>query len=426
MSEVKEENVNKIEFKKASPKKLIISFIVIVGALAILFGCIFGFKAMVDSKKSAAMATFQMRPASISAVKAKLIEWTPYVESVGQTQSINGVSITAQVAGVVTSIDFESGQTVKKGDKIFEIQHDDYDAQLAQNKASMEIAKITYLRDKKLYENNATSAQTLDQSLAQYQEAVAAVQNTQAQIDFHIVRAPFDGKLGIRQINLGEYFQAGSTAVTLNQIEPIYVNFNIVESDVAKLFIGQEVQVESTAFPGKVFKGKVTSLNSTLSQDTRALVVQATIPNGDKKQQLLPGMFTTVHLMLPIQKDVVTVPSSAVTYTLYGNTVYVLKPKMEDGKQAMGQYSAVKDGQIKLVDMHQPLYTAIETPVKMGMTKGLESAVISGISAGDLVVTSGQVKLKNGSKAVIEDKVKLNNPNMSVDGISTKDKDQNK
>jgi membrane fusion protein (multidrug efflux system) len=426
VSEVKEDSVENIEFKKASPKKIIISLIVIVVVLFIFFGCIFGFKAMVDSKKKAAMATWKMRPASVSAVKAKLIEWVPYIESVGETQSINGVDITAQVAGVVTSIDFESGQTVKKGDKIFEIQHDDYDAQLAQNKASMEIAKITYLRDKKLYENNAASAQTLDQSLAQYQEAEAAVANTQAQIDYHIVRAPFDGQLGIRQINLDEYFQAGSTAVTLNQIQPIYVDFNVVESDVAKLYIGQEVEVESTAYPGMKFKGKVTSFNSTLSQDTRALAVQATLPNDGKKQKLLPGMFTTTHLMLPVQKNVVTVPSSSVNYTLYGDTVYVLKPKMENGKQLSAEYSSMKDGSIQMVDMHQPLYTAIETPVKMGMTKGLESAVLKGINSGDYVVTSGQVKLKNGSDAVINNKAELNNPNMSSAGVSTKKSEESK
>ena len=415
MSE-KESNNQEVVVARASNKKIIISLIVIVAALFILFGSIFGFKYFVDGKKKAVLENWKMRPATVTATKAKSIEWTPYIESVGETQSINGVNVTAQVAGVITSIDFKSGQAVKEGDKIFEIQHDDLDAQLQENKAAMEIAEITYLRDKKLYKGNAASAQTMDQSLAQYQEAKATVANTQAKINYHIIRAPFSGKLGIRQINLGEYFQAGSTAVTLNQIHPIYVNFNIVENDVAQLFIGQDVQVMSTAFPEKIFKGKVTSINSTLSEDTRALSVQATLPNN-KEQQLLPGMFTTVHLMLPKKIDVVTVPTSAVNYTLYGDTIFVLKPKMKDGKQVMGTYSSFKGGKYEVVNMHQPAYTAIETPVKMGMSKGLESAVNSGIEAGDIVATSGQVKLKNGSEVIIDSKVKLNQSKMTETGL---------
>jgi len=407
------------QVKPASKKRMLISLGVISGGLVIVFGGLFGFKYMVDKKGEAIMSKWVMAPATVTATKAKTIDWNPYIESVGETQSINGVNVTAQVAGVVTKIDFKSGQMVKKGDKIFEIQHDTQNAQLEQDRAAMAIAEITYLRDQKLYEGNAASAQTRDTSLAEYQEAKATVANDQAEVDYHIIKAPFSGKLGIRQINLGEYFDAGGTAVTLNQIKPIYVNFNIVESDLGQLSEGQTIQLKSTAFPDKDFIGKITSLNSTLSSDTRALEVQATLSNDDDKNLLLPGMFTTIHLMLPKQVKVITVPTSAVNYTLYGDTIYVLSPQQKDGKPVMAEYSSFKDGEMKMLNTHKQKYIAIETPVKMGLSKGLETAVLTGIKDGNMVATSGQLKLHNGAITIIDDNIKLNNPNMSVEGLST-------
>ncbi|MFT6834936.1 MAG: membrane fusion protein (multidrug efflux system), partial [Francisellaceae bacterium] len=171
------------QVKPASKKRMLISLGVISGGLVIVFGGLFGFKYMVDKKGEAIMSKWVMAPATVTATKARTIDWNPYIESVGETQSINGVNVTAQVAGVVTKIDFKSGQMVTKGDKIFEIQHDTQNAQLEQDKAAMAIAEITYLRDQKLYEGNAASAQTRDTSLAEYQEAKATVANDQAEVD---------------------------------------------------------------------------------------------------------------------------------------------------------------------------------------------------------------------------------------------------
>jgi membrane fusion protein (multidrug efflux system) len=357
--------------------------------------------------KSKTMASFVMPPQTISSANAKSQDWQNYVASVGTTESINGVYVTSQASGIVTQINFKSGGLVKKGELLFKLDTQQLEAQLKQNKATLQLKKITYERDKELFSKNAVSQQQLDQSFASYQEAIGQVESTQANINYHYIYAPFNGKIGIRQINLGQYFQAGSNAASLNQIDPIYVNFDITESNVAKVKLGQTVELTTSSYPGKTFTGKVTATDSTLSNDTLGLAVQATIQNNDPKTQLLPGMFATVHVMLPTSKSVVVIPQSAITYTLYGNTAYILKPDMKDGKPEKAQYSAMEDGKMVLKSMDKDQYTAEQTPIRIGQTRGNEVEILSGVKPNDIVVTSGQLKLKNGSKTVINNDVKL-------------------
>ncbi|MCF6808357.1 efflux RND transporter periplasmic adaptor subunit [Thiotrichales bacterium 19S9-12] len=388
-------------------RKFIIFASILVVFLIVLFGGIFGFGHMVNSKKAEALATMIFPPTQVSAKAAEEQKWPVYIESVGTTAAINGVNVTSQLSGKVTKINFKSGQMVKEGDLLFKMDTKQLEAQLKQDKASLELKKITYDRDYELYQKNATSKQELDQSYAAYQEAIGIVEATQAQIDYMHVYAPFSGEIGIRQINLGEYFQAGNNAASLNQIDPIYINFNITENDISKVKLDQEVQVFTNSFPGKTYTGKVTAIDSRFSDKTLGLEVQATIQNSDKNAQLLPGMFAEVHLMLHKDKNVIVVPQSAITYTLYGNSVFILTPDMKDGKPVKGQYTSFKGGQASIVTMKEDQYTAKSVTIREGEIRGNDVIIINGVKPGDLVATSGQLKLKNGAKAVVNNQVKL-------------------
>ncbi|MCF6775944.1 efflux RND transporter periplasmic adaptor subunit [Thiotrichales bacterium 19X7-9] len=390
-----------------SRKKFIIFAICLVIFLVILFGGIFGFGSFINAKKSETLASFVFPPTEISATKAKAQDWQKYIESVGTVAAINGVNVTSQSSGKITEINFKSGQMVKKGDLLFKMDTSELEGQLKQNKANLEIDKITYDRNKELYDQNAVSKQTLDTDYANYQGSIGSVEATQAQINYLQVHAPFSGKIGIRQINLGEYFQAGSNAASLNQIDPIYVNFNITESDVDKIKLGQTVELTTSSFPGKTFKGTITAIDSRLSDDTLGLQVQATVKNSDTKAQLLPGMFTDVHVMLGVDKNVVVIPQNAITYTLYGNSIYILTADMKDGKPVKGSYTSMASGKAEIVEMKQDQYTANVHTIRVGETRGNQTEVLSGVKPGDIVVTSGQLKLKNGVKAVINNDVKL-------------------
>ena len=399
--EVKEIDVKNI-IKKVPIKKLLSTSIVGFIVLFIIFGIIFGLRYLINFQHNKEVSERVIKPTPVSAVKAKSLDWTPYLESTGYIQSINGINITSQVSGIVTSINFKSGEMVKKGDILFEIEHNSLNAQLKKKQAVMEIAQITYLRNKNLYKNKAVSEQQLDLTEAKYHEAKAGYEEVQANINNHIITAPFSGKLGIRQIEFGQYFKAGGVGVSLNDIHPIYVNFNIVENDISYISVGQKINVKSTAYPNKIYEGEITSINSTLSSKTRSLVVQGTLENQDRTQLLLPLMFTTVHILLAEKKNIITVPSSAINHTLYGNSVFVLY------KSTTSSPNNSKQGQI---------YIAKEKMIKIGASLGLDTIIISGLRANDLVVSSGQLKVKNNSKVIINNDIKLNNANIHTTGV---------
>ncbi|MCF6768169.1 efflux RND transporter periplasmic adaptor subunit [Thiotrichales bacterium 19S11-10] len=388
-------------------KKFIIFSGIVIVFLIVLFGGVFGFGHMINSKKSEALANMIFPPTQVSATAAQTQQWRKYIESVGNTVAINGVNVTSQASGKITEIQFDSGQMVKKGDLLFKMDTRQLEGQLKQDKSKLAIEKITYDRDYALYQKNAVSKQVLDESYANYQGAQGSVEATQAEIDYLHVYAPFTGLIGISQINVGEYFQAGSNAASLNQIDPILVNFNITEADMSQVKVGQEVQVFTNSFPGKTFVGKVTAIDSRFSDNTLGLQVQASIKNSDKSTQLLPGMFTEVHLMLDKNKNVTVIPQSAITYTLYGNNVYLLTPDMKDGKPVKGKYTSFNGGNASIVTMKQDQYTAKNITIREGEIRGNNVEIIQGVKPGDIVATSGQLKLKNGAKVVINNEVKL-------------------
>ncbi len=400
------------QIQKPSRKKLIIAFAVVIIALLIIFGGIFGFAHMVNSKKEEAIKTWKMQPAEVTATTAKSVNWNPSIKATGQAVAIQSVNVTTQsTGGLIDSISFESGQMVKKGQVLFTLDTSQLKAQLAQAKAQLQLAKITYDRNKELIKQNAVSEQTLDQSKATYDSDLASVQSIEADINFNIIRAPFDGKIGIRQISLGQFFQAGNSAATLTMISPIYINFPVPQNQMDQIHIGGKIKFTSDTYPGKTFEAKITAINSEVSSNNLALNVQATYDNKDEKAMISPGMFLDVSVVLPAMPNTIILPRNAINYTLYGETVAVLNPVMKNGKPVMAEYSAFKDGSVQMVSTGKAQYTVKLQPVQTTATDDNQVIVHKGIKAGQLVATSGQNKLQNDDPAVVNNEFNFkNNP----------------
>ncbi|WP_100551279.1 efflux RND transporter periplasmic adaptor subunit [Caedibacter taeniospiralis] len=395
---------------KAPKKKLVKAFIIVVAILIVIFGGIFGFTGFVNGKKAAAMATWKMQPPEVTASKASAETWYPSVKTIGEAVAIQNVSVTAQATGLVSSISFEAGQMVKKGEVLFTLDTQQLQAQLKQAEANLSLAKITYQRDLDLLKQQAVSQQTADQSKAQYEANLANVESIQANINYHIVKAPFDGKIGLRNISLGQYFSAGSNAATLTEISPIYINFTITQNNLSDVKVSGEIEFTSDTYPGVTFKAKITAINSEITSNNRAINVQATYDNKDQAHMIYPGMFLDVSLILPPIENTIIIPRNAVSYTLYGETVYVLQPDYQEGKPVIAEYSEMKDGHAEMISTGKQQYTAKQMPVKTTMTND-NKVIVEGIKANDIVVTSGQNKLHNGGSVTINNDFNFkNNP----------------
>ena len=395
---------------KAPKKKLIKAFIIVIAILVVIFGGIFGFASFVNGKKASAMATWKMQVPEVTATQAKSETWHPSVKTIGEAVAIQNVNVTAQASGLVSTISFEAGQMVKKGDVLFTLDTQQLQAQLKQAQADLALAKITYQRDLDLLKSQAVSQQTVDQSKAQYDSNLANVESIRADINYRTVKAPFDGKIGLRQISLGQYFSAGNSAAILTEISPIYIDFSIPQNNFSNVKVGGAIEFTSDSYPDITFKAKITAINSQITSDNRALNIQATFDNKDQQHLIYPGMFLDVNLILPPIPNTIIIPRNAVSYTLYGETVYVLVADSKDGKPVMSEYSAMKDGQVQLVSTGKPQYTAKQVPVKTTMTND-NKVIVEGIKAGDMVATSGQNKLQNGVSVVINNDFDFkNNP----------------
>lgn len=325
-------------------------------------------------------------PVTVSAVVAKSRSWQPFVTAIGSFDAVNGVAIAPQVAGRVKDILFESGQVVKAGTPLVLLDTSVEEADLKEAQANLKLAELEYARGRELASRGNMAQANLDKARATRDAAEARVERIQAQITQKKIVAPFTGRLGIRKISLGEYVSAGAQIVTLQAFDPIFVNFSLPEQELPRLRTGQAVKVSVGGFPGTVFSGTVTSLDAQVNKTTRNILVQATIPNPDAK--LLPGMFADVEVVLSGARDLVSVPQTAISYSLYGDSVYVV---VEKGKG--------KDDKPDL---------AVERRfVKVGDRRGDEIAILDGVKTGERVVTSGQIKLRPGAAVVIDNSVAL-------------------
>lgn len=371
---------------KAGKGPLAKRIIILVIFLAVVFGSIFGYGWMRYILTQRYLANYQPPPVTISTTKAVVTAWTPYISAIGSLVAVNNVQVTAQVSGLVTQILFNSGQMVKQGQPLVQLDDRVDQAELINLRAAFVLAQIGFERQRKLLKGNNTAQSAYDAAITTFKQAEANVERVAVILDQKKIRAPFDGKIGIRQVNLGQYVAAGTPLVSLQSLNPIYVQFSLPEQYLRNLYVGQTVALVVAAWPNQVFIGNINAVNSEVNADTRNILVEATVPNA--KYLLYPGMFADIHVILSQQQNLVTLPQTAISYSMYGDSVYVVTV---DGKD--------KDG--------KPIFKAHLKYVTLGDRRGNEIAVLTGVAPGDIVVTSGQLKLNDGTRVVINNSVNI-------------------
>ncbi len=373
-------------------KKRMVIMLVCVG---LLLGLLVGFNWFKGFMMAKYMASAPIPTATVSAMQAQYQEWQPQISAVGTLRAVRGVDVTTEVAGLVRSIEFKSGEEVKAGQVLVQLTNDSDVAQLNALQAAADLAATTYDRDKEQYAAEVISKAQLDNDAADLKARRAQVAQQAALVEKKTIRAPFAGKLGISTVNPGQYVNAGNAIVTLQAIDPIYVDFNVPQQQVPQVTVGQKVELTADAFAGTTFPGKVTAINPRVDTSTRNVMVEASIANP--KRLLLPGMFATVKLDTGAAQRYLTLPQTALTYNPYGTTVFLVKTS--DKKDAKGQ----------------PVLVAEQGFVTPGPTRGDQVAILKGVEPGTRVVTSGQGKLKNGTPLAINNAVQpSDNPNPSV------------
>jgi membrane fusion protein (multidrug efflux system) len=355
--------------------------LVLIGAV---LGGAFGFKAFVDEKVKEFMAGAGNPPQTVSTAQAAVTQWQPQLEAVGSLRAVRGADLSLEVPGVVEAIDFQSGDEVQAGAVLLRLRGDDEIAKLDSLEAVARLSQITYDRDLKQLKAQAISQAVVDNDEANLRNNKAQVAQQKAIVDKKILRAPFAGQLGLRQVDLGQYLGAGTAIVTLQSLTPIYVDFLLPQQAFERIKVGQAVVAKVDAYPGKTFSGAITAINPRVDAATRNLQVRLTLANADHK--LLPGMYATVDIDTGAPERLVTLPQTAISYNPYGNLVYLVDDK---GKDAAGK----------------PLLVARQTFVTTGATRGDQVSILKGVKEGDVVVTGGQMKLRNGSPLAINNTV---------------------
>jgi membrane fusion protein (multidrug efflux system) len=328
-------------------------------------------------------AAFQPPPEAVTTIVAVQEEWPATLSAIGTMAAVQGVTVSADLPGVVDRIAFESGTAVRQGDILAELDTRQERAQLAAIEAQRDLARLNYNRMKGLLSDRAISQAEFDRAMAEQKQTDAQVGEINAAIQRKTIRAPFSGVLGIRQVNLGQYLAPGDPVVPLQALNPIYVNFGVPQQDVAQIRVGHRIRLTVNDVGGAAFAGRVTAIDSIVDQATRNIQVQATLANPGG--QLRPGMFAQAELSLGVSRSVMALPASAISYAPFGDSVFVVTDlKGEDGQT----YRGVR-----------------QQFVKLGGARGDQVAIVSGIKPGDEVVTSGVFKLRNGVAVVVNNKV---------------------
>jgi membrane fusion protein (multidrug efflux system) len=324
---------------------------------------------------------------AVAAARAETVRWIPRVPAIGTFRAEQGVDVAPQVGGVVRAIRFESSQDVAKGAPLVEIDDSTEQADLKSNMAVLKNADVALERQRTLITGGNTPQANLDTALASRDQAAAAAERTRAIIAQKAVTAPFAGRLGIRRIDLGQYVSPGTSLVTLQQLDPIYVDFSLPEQNLAELKPGQTIEASVDAYPGTTFTGKIKFVDARVSADTRNVLLRGEIANPQRK--LLPGMFANVNVLAGTPQDIVTLPRTSITNSLYGDSVYVLTP------------APPKAGEAQAAGSDQ-LYTTERRFVRPGDSREDKVAILDGVKAGELVVTQGQIKLQPNARVRVD------------------------
>jgi membrane fusion protein (multidrug efflux system) len=361
--------------------KRMLIMLILVG---LLFGGIFGLRAYKAYMMNKFMMAQGVPAQTVSTIKASEETWQMQLEAVGSLRAFRGADIAPEVSGIVSRIHFKSGQEVGEGALLVELIADSDIAKLRSLQAVAELAKQTYARDEQQFKDKTISQATLDSDTANLKNADAQVAEQQALVDKKFIRAPFAGRLGIRAIDLGQYLNAGTQIVTLQALDPIYDDFYLPQKSISQVAIGQKVSVKTDAFPGRVFDGEVTAIDPKVDVNTRNVLIRARIHNP--KSLLLPGMFATTEVKTGEPQRYITLPQTAITYNPYGSTVFLVET-----------HGTGPEG--------KPALVAQEKFVTTGETRGDQVMILNGVNAGDVVVTSGQIKLRSGTPVVINNTI---------------------
>lgn len=375
--------------------------IIVIVAVLILFGLLIGFNTFKGIMIGKFMKSMANPAQTVSTMTAGYQDWQPHIDAVGNVRAVHGADLAFDVAGLVESVDVKSGVDVKKGQVLVKLVDADDRAKLAALQATAQLAALTAGRSKQQLAVQAISKAQYDTDMANLKSAQANVAAQQALVDKKTLRAPFAGRIGIITANPGQYITVGNTVVTLQQLDPVYVDFTVPQSSLAMLRTGGNVEVSADAFKDKTFTGKVSATDPKIDLATRNVGVEATVANPDKL--LVPGMFAKVAADSGTTQRYLTLPQTAISYAPYGDTVFVVRQGQppasgDDGKPAKASANAAKD-------KNAPDHYVQQVVVTAGQTRGDQVAVLSGIKEGDVVVTSGQLKLRNDTPVNINNKV---------------------
>ncbi len=364
-------------------KRMVLMLVVVLGLLGGL-----GFVKFKQVEAAIAQGkNFKIPPTAVTTIVAQKQTWPSTLGVIGTAEAIQGVTVSADLPGTIDKIHFESGQWVKEGEILVELDTRQERAQLASLEAQRDLAKVSYDRAQQLVKAGVIAKQEYDNATAQQKATEAQVGDIKAAIARKTIHAPFSGVLGIRQVSLGQYLAAGQAIVSLQTLSPIYVNFGVPQQDAGKVIPGHVVRVTNNDLPGMGFTGRITALDSVINEQTRNIQVQAIVTNKDNK--LRPGMFVQVELPLGSPRDVIALPATAINYAPYGDSVFVVS-EMKDPQG--NSYRGVR-----------------QQVVKIDSSRGDQVGVISGLNAGDEVVTSVVFKLRNGAPVVVNNTVMPSN-----------------
>jgi membrane fusion protein, multidrug efflux system len=358
-------------------KRIIITLI----GLIVLIGGLAGIKSLQIRRMIAHGDSFVPPPEVVTTAVAETDSWESFLTAVGSLEAVQGVIITAELKGKVVHIAFDPGSVAKAGNLLVQQDTSVESAQLRAAEAEVALAKINFERIKKLVANKTVSQSDFDNADAEYKQAMAQADNIRAVIGKKTIRAPFAGRLGIRQVNLGQTLNEGDEIVSLQSLDPIYVNFLLPQQRLGQIHPGLAIRLTTNAFPGQLISGKITAINPQVDAATRNIRIQATVENPEKL--LRPGMYVNVSVVLPDRIEVLAIPATSVLYAPYGDSVFVVEEKKNDANESSG------------LVLNQKF-------VRLGEKRGDFVSIISGLKPGDAVVSTGVFKLRNGQAVVID------------------------
>ena len=358
----------------------------------LLLGLIFGFNQLKTFMIKHFIAGMGLPPATVSTMVVETTAWQPKLSSVGNVRAFRGVDLSTEIGGLVQTVPIKSGMDVKEGDLLIKLNDASDIAQLNSLKAQADLAKVINERDRQQLAIQAISKNVFDTSKADAKSKQAQVEQQTALVAKKNLKAPFSGRVGIVMINPGQFVNPGDKLLTLQTLDPIFVDFNLPQSNAEQIQVGQEIVVTTDAFKDASFTGKITAVSPKVDTNTRNIQIEAKLANPDKK--ILPGMFANVNIKLGDEVKMLTLPQTAVTYNPYGSTIFIAKPTGKKDKQG------------------KPALEAQQVFVTTGPTRGDQVAILKGVEEGATVVTSGQLKLKNGTPLIVNNKVlPSNSPN---------------